>query len=120
MKLLLDECVPRKLRNHLLGVECQTVPEAGFAGKKNGELLLLAERAGFQVFLTLDRGFEYEQNLRHRNIAVVLIHAKSSRLDDLLPHTPPDSRHPRLYAQRPACEGRLTLCAIVRELSVGH
>lgn len=62
--------------------------EAGFAGKKNGELLLLAERAGFQVFLTLDRGFEYEQNLRHRNIAVVLIHAKSSRLDDLLPHTP--------------------------------
>ena len=87
MKLLLDECVPRKRKNHLPGVECQTVPEAGFAGKKNGELLSLAEGAGFQVFLTVDRGIEYEQNLRHRTIGVVVIHSKSSRLDDLLPHT---------------------------------
>ena len=88
MKLLLDECVPRNLKSHLPGVECQTVPEAGLAGKKNGELLSLAERAGFQVFLTVDRGIEYEQNLQHRAIGVVVIHAKSSRLDDLLPHAP--------------------------------
>ncbi len=87
MKLLLDECVPRKLKNHLPGMKSKTVPEAGFAGKKNGELLSLAERAGFQVFLTVDRGIEYEQNLRHRTIGVVVIHAKSSRLDDLLPHS---------------------------------
>jgi hypothetical protein len=64
------------------------VPEAGLAGKKNGELLSFAERAGFQVFLTIDRGIEYEQNLRHRTIGVVVLHAKSSRLDDLLPHAP--------------------------------
>jgi hypothetical protein len=88
MKLLLDECVPRKLRNYLPGIECQTVPEAGLAGKKNGELLSLAERGGFQVFLTVDRGIEYEQNLRNRAIGVVVIDAKSSRLDDLLPHAP--------------------------------
>lgn len=88
MKLLLDECVPRKLKNHLPGIECQTVPEAGLAGKKNGELLSFAERAGFQVFLTVDRGIEYEQNLRHRTIGVVVLHAKSSRLDDLLPQAP--------------------------------
>jgi len=88
MKLLLDECVPRKLKNHLPGIECQTVPEAGLAGKKNGELLTRAEQAGFQVFLKVDRGIEYEQNLRHRAIGVVVIHAKSSRLDDLLPHAP--------------------------------
>lgn len=53
-KLLLDECVPRKFRNYLPEYECVTVPEAGFAGKKNGELLLLAENAGFEVFLTLE------------------------------------------------------------------
>lgn len=87
MKLLLDECVPRKLKNHLLVVECQTVPEAGLAGKKNGELLSRAEEAGFRVFLTVDRGIEYEQNLQHRDIAIIVILAKSSRLDDLLPHT---------------------------------
>jgi hypothetical protein len=83
-----DECVPRKLKNHLLGAECQTVPEAGLAGKKNGELLSLAERAGFDVFLTVDRGIEFELNLRNRTIGVVVVHAKSSRLDDLLPHAP--------------------------------
>jgi hypothetical protein len=88
MKLLLDECVPRKLKNHLAGVECQTVPEAGLAGKRNGELLSFAERAGFQAFLTVDQGIEFEQNLRNRTIGVVLILARSSRFHDLLPHAP--------------------------------
>ena len=45
----------------------------------------LAEKQGFEVFLTIDRGIEYEQNLQHRSIAVILIRSKSSRLDDLLP-----------------------------------
>ena len=88
MRLLLDECLPRKLKNHLPEHECSTVPEQGWAGKKNGELLLLAEKSGFEIFLTLDRGVEYEQNLKGREIAVVLISAKSSRLADLLPRIP--------------------------------
>lgn len=88
MKLLLDECLPRKLKNHLPGHECHTVPEAGWAGKKNGELLLLAEKAGFEIFLTLDRGMQYEQNLKGRKIAIVLVAGKSSRLADLLPQIP--------------------------------
>jgi predicted nuclease of predicted toxin-antitoxin system len=88
MRLLLDECVPRKFRNLLPGYDCRTVPEEGLAGKKNRELLSLAEQAGFEVFLTLDRGLEYEQNLQGRIIAIILIRAKSSRLVDLLPHSP--------------------------------
>jgi predicted nuclease of predicted toxin-antitoxin system len=88
MKLLLDECLPRKLKNHLPEHECSTVPEQGWAGKKNGELLLLAANSGFDVFLTLDRGVQYEQNLKGCEIAVVLISAKSSRLADLLPRIP--------------------------------
>jgi hypothetical protein len=55
MRVLLDECVPRKFKNRLIGHECRTVPEEGFAGKRNGELLRLAERAGFDVFLSVDR-----------------------------------------------------------------
>ncbi len=88
MKLLLDECVPRKFKNHLPGYECHTVPEVGLAGKMNGELLSLAEQAGFQVFLTVDRGIEYEQNLRQLGIAVILVRSRSSRLVDLLTHVP--------------------------------
>lgn len=67
-KLLLDECIPRKFKDHLSGHSCLTVPEAGWAGKKNGELLSLAEDAGFQVFVSLDQGIEFQQNLTGRDI----------------------------------------------------
>ena len=88
MRILIDECIPRKLKRHLPGHECQTVPETGLAGKDNGELLSSAEQRNFDVFLTIDRGVEYEQNLVGRRIAVIIIRAESSRLEDLLPHIP--------------------------------
>jgi hypothetical protein len=85
MKVLLDECVPRKLKNSFPDHDCQTVPEARFSGKKNGALLSLAEDGGFEIFLTLDKGIEYEQNLADRRIAVIILRAKSNRLAELLP-----------------------------------
>jgi predicted nuclease of predicted toxin-antitoxin system len=88
MRVLLDECIPRKLKNHLSAHECNTVPEAGFAGKKNGELLKLAAEAGFEVFVTLDRGIQYQQNLAVQNLAVLVLRSKSSRLDDLIAQVP--------------------------------
>ena len=88
MRLLLDECLQRKLKDSLSAHECRAVPEEGWAGKKNGELLALAERSEFQVFITIDRGIEYQQNLKPRSIAVVLIRTKSNRLVDLVPYVP--------------------------------
>jgi hypothetical protein len=70
----------------MTGHDCQTVPEMGWAGKRNGELLSLAETSGFDVFLTIDRGIEYQQNLSARRLATVLIKSRSSRLQGLLPH----------------------------------
>lgn len=67
---LLDECLPRDLRKHLVGHDCQTVPQAGLAGKTNGELLTLAEKSGWQVLLTVDRGMAYQQNLAGRSISL--------------------------------------------------
>jgi hypothetical protein len=61
MRVLLNECVPHKFKYKLSGHDCRTVPEAGFAGKKNGELLVLAEEQGFEIFLTLDKGVAYQQ-----------------------------------------------------------
>jgi predicted nuclease of predicted toxin-antitoxin system len=86
MKVLLDECVPRKFKRSLPGHECQTVPEAGFAGKTNGELISLAEERGFEVLLTVDKGLVNEQNLAGRRIAIIVVSARSNRLADLLPH----------------------------------
>ena len=88
MKVLLDECLPRKLKNSLAMHECRTVPEAGLAGKRNGELLSLAEEQGYAIFLTMDKGVEYEQNLRRRKLAIIILRAKSNRLADLLPSLP--------------------------------
>ena len=85
-RILLDECIPRKFKAHFGEHQCVTVPELGLAGRKNGELLSLAEGDGLQVFITLDRGIAYQQNLSGRMIAVVLVGAKSSRLADLIPH----------------------------------
>ena len=62
----------------------KTVPQAGWAGIKNGELLRLAED-GFDVFVTVDRNLGFQQNLARRRIAVVVLRAQSNRFQALLP-----------------------------------
>jgi hypothetical protein len=87
VKLLLDECIDRRLAKDLEGHDVKTVPQMGWAGIKNGELLTLAER-GFDVFLTVDRNLSFQQNLPKFNIAVLVLHASSNRLADLKPLVP--------------------------------
>src|SRR5207253_9730245 len=83
--ILLDDCVPQRLRNHLPGHECQSARYAGFGGLENGESMTAAEAAKYDVLLTVDRGFEYDQNLGGRQIAILILSTKSIRLEDLLP-----------------------------------
>lgn len=86
MRVLIDECAPRELakfiskHNH----ECQTVQEAGWSGKQNGELLTLAEPL-FDAFITLDTNLKHQQNLSSRKIAIILLRARSNRLSELAP-----------------------------------
>lgn len=88
MKILIDECVPWKLGRHLVGHECEGVAKAGFSGKKNGALLILAEQAGFNVLLTVDQGIAYQQRLEGLRIALVIIEAQSNKMEALLPCVP--------------------------------
>jgi hypothetical protein len=71
MKVLLDECVPRKLRRELPDHEVFTVTERGWSGIKNGKLLALAE-VEFDVFLTVDQNLKYQQNLKAFNIGIIM------------------------------------------------
>ena len=87
VRILLDECLPRRLKHALIGHEVQTVPEMGWASKRNGELLRLAARE-FDVFLTVDRRLQKEQQLPMFRIAVIVLAARSNRLLDLLPLIP--------------------------------
>lgn len=87
MKVLLDECVPRKLREELVGHEVLTVTERGWSGIKNGKLLALAV-AEFEAFLTVDQNLKYQQNLKAFNIGIILLVARNNRLKTLLPLMP--------------------------------
>lgn len=88
MRILLDECVPRRLKRELPGHEVRTVPEMGWSGKKNGELLQLMQGQNFDVFLTTDQNVRYQQNLQAAGIAIVVLVAPTNRLSDLIPLMP--------------------------------
>jgi hypothetical protein len=88
VRILIDECLPRRLRQELPGHNVRAVPEMGWSGRKNGELLRLMTAQGFEVLLTGDQGLRHQQNLRSAGIAVVALAATSNRLADLLPLMP--------------------------------
>jgi hypothetical protein len=82
MKFLLDECIDHKLAREFVGYEVKTVPQMGWAGVKNGQLLTLAE-AEFDVFITVDRNLSFQQNLPQFDLTVIVLQAPSNRLTDL-------------------------------------
>ena len=85
MRILLDENVDRRLKGDFAeGHEVVTVAEAGWAGKKNGELLRLAERE-FDALVSTDKGIPHQQNVSRLDLAVVLLRARSNALEDLVP-----------------------------------
>ncbi len=82
MKILFDECVPKRLRRLLAGHLVKTVQEAGWTGVKNGELLQKASR-DFEVLITVDRNLSFQQNPHTLLIPVVVIHSRSNQFKDL-------------------------------------
>jgi hypothetical protein len=81
VNVLLDECVPaRSLVAHAI----TTVPKRGWSGIKNGELLELAEKE-FDLFVTVDRKLAAQQDLKKFRIPVILIRARTNRLEHIRP-----------------------------------
>ncbi len=87
MKVLLDECVDRRLGRELVGHDVKTVPQMGWAGIANSALLSLA-RKEFDAFITVDRNLSFQQNLPKLKIRVLVLFATSNRLADLKPFVP--------------------------------
>ncbi len=87
MRILLDEDLPRRLAAMLVGHEVSTVQRSGWTGIKNGKLLGLAS-AGFDVFLTMDRNLEFQQDLAALPIAILVVEAVSNRMEHLAPLVP--------------------------------
>ncbi len=77
MKILFDQGTPVPLRDHIQGHQIDTVYELGWSQLRNGELLTNAEQAGYQVFVTTDQNLRYQQSLKDRVIAIVVLRSTS-------------------------------------------
>lgn len=77
MKILFDQGTPVPLRRHLGEHDVATAAEMGWSQLTNGELLAAATDGGFEVFVTTDQNLRYQQNLRNRTIAIVVLMSAS-------------------------------------------
>ena len=84
MKVLLDECVTRKLRRDFQGHEVHTVEEGGLKGLKNGDLLRSAS-GRYDVLVTVDQNLQYQQNIESLKLAILVLAAKRNSYDSLHP-----------------------------------
>lgn len=77
MRVLFDQGTPVPLRQLLTRHEVATAYERGWSNLKNGELLDAAEKDGFAVLVTTDSNLKYQQNLKSRRIAIVVLSTPS-------------------------------------------
>ena len=73
MLILFDQATPVPLRPYLKGHTVRTAAEQGWDRLKNGDLLRVAEEAGFEMLLTTDKNMRYQQSLAGRKIAVLIL-----------------------------------------------
>jgi hypothetical protein len=73
MKILFDQGTPVPLRRHLHHHNVATAAEMDWSQLTNGELLAAATQAGFEVLVTTDQNLRYQQDLKERTIAVVVL-----------------------------------------------
>ena len=84
MKILLDESLPRKLKNDFDGRhEVWTVRDKGWLGEKNGALLKLMVDNGFELFVTVDRNLPYQQNFKRLPLTIFVLCAVNNRRETL-------------------------------------
>jgi hypothetical protein len=88
MRILLDECAPRRLKREFAEYAIRTVVEMGWSGTRNGELLKLMQQESFKVLLTTDQNLRHQQNLAQAGVGIIVLVATSNKLVDLMPLIP--------------------------------
>ena len=86
MKILLDECLPRRLAQSFPGHDVRTVGQMNWLGFSNGHLLDAA--ADFDIFITVDTNLVKQQHLAGRRLAVIVLRVRSNKIEDLSPLVP--------------------------------
>ena len=73
MRILFDQGTPVPLRRSLTGHDVATAYELGWSTVTNGDLIRLAEQEGYELLITTDTNLRYQQNLKGRSIAILVI-----------------------------------------------
>jgi predicted nuclease of predicted toxin-antitoxin system len=79
MRILIDECIDPRVKTLFAEHEAKTVHEMGWDQLKDGPLLRLAEQS-FDVFITIDRSLEYQQNLNKLLLGVIVIRVPKNQM----------------------------------------
>ena len=87
MKILLDECLPKRLAQLLPGHAVSTVRQMNWLGLSNGRLLVAAN-PHFDAFLTVDKNLVRQQDLAGLRIALIVLRARTNNIEDLGPLMP--------------------------------
>ena len=87
MKILLDECIPKKLSQLITNHKVSTVRELGWHTLKNGTLLDKAQHE-YDFLITVDKNIPMQLNLLKYNIGLLILAAKSNSIIDLQPLVP--------------------------------
>jgi predicted nuclease of predicted toxin-antitoxin system len=88
MKILLDECITKKLKRFLADHEVFTVTEMGWNGLKNGKLMAKCVENDFEILLTIDKNLTFQQNLKRYALAVVVLNSPSSKIEEIALYIP--------------------------------
>jgi hypothetical protein len=88
MKILLDECVTKKLKPYLSEHEVFTVRELELSGIKNGNLMQYCNDNKFDILLTIDKNLMFQQNLEKYLVTIVVFNSLSSKIDELITFIP--------------------------------
>jgi len=84
MKILLDECINKRLKNHLTDFQVYTITELGWSGIKNGKLMTLCVENNFDILLTIDKNLRFQQNLDKYFLTIAILNSRNSKLNELL------------------------------------
>ena len=88
MKILLDECVTKRLKKHLDGYHVFTVRELNLSGIKNGKLLTYCVENDFDILLTIDKNLMFQQNLNNFPLTIVVLACQTSKIEELITFLP--------------------------------
>jgi hypothetical protein len=73
MRIIFDQGTPAPLRHALAGHSVETAYERSWSMLSNGDLLTAAENASFDLLVTTDQNLRYQQNLRNRHLAILVL-----------------------------------------------